>query len=129
MVDRKIDLRSASPVVGGKKGAAAPHSPKTMASLAAKKEVEQNPFKKLLDISDLTEFEQNPAEVEKEIQNLMLRHNSELRAWYRFYAKKVEATKSEESFSMTLRQVWRFLRDCQIPGHDATLATFNRVYN
>jgi len=25
--------------------------------------------------------------------------------------------------------VWRFLRDCQIPGHDATLATFNRVYN
>lgn len=83
-----------------------------MASLAAKKEVESNPFKKLLDISDLTEFEQSPADVEKEIQNIMLRYNSDLKSWYRTYAKKIEATKSEESFSMTLRQVWRFLRDC-----------------
>jgi hypothetical protein len=51
----------------------------------------------------LIEFEQNPAAVEKEVQNIMLRYNSELKSWYRNYAKKVEATKSEESFSMTLR--------------------------
>lgn len=42
----------------------------------------------------------------------MLRYNSELKGWYSTYARKIEATKSEESFSMTLRQVWRFLRDC-----------------
>jgi hypothetical protein len=48
-------LRPPSPTT--KKGQVEPHSPKTRASLAAKKEVEQNPFKKLLDISDLTEFE------------------------------------------------------------------------
>jgi len=30
---------------------------------------------------------------------------------------------------MTLRQVWRFLRDCQIPSFDASLASFNRIYN
>ena len=29
---------------------------------------------------------------------------------------------------MTLRQVWRFLRDCQIAGSDATLAQFDRIY-
>lgn len=30
---------------------------------------------------------------------------------------------------MTLRQIWRFLRDCEIAAPDATLAQFNRVYN
>ena len=50
--------------------------------------------------------------MEKVCQNILLMHNSDLKSWYRHYAKKVEAQKSEESFSMTLRQVWRFLRDC-----------------
>lgn len=77
----------------------------------------------------MTEFEQHPAEVAKEVQNIMLRYNSELKAWYHLYARKIEATKSEESFAMTLRQVWRFFRDCQIPSFEATLAQFNRIYN
>ena len=67
--------------------------------------------------------------MEKECQNILLRHNSDLKNWYKIYAKKVEATKSEESFSMTLRQVWRFLRDCNISCADATLAQFDRIYN
>ena len=58
----------------------------------------------------------------------MLRNNSDLKAWYKLYARKVEAQKSEESFSMTLRQVWRFMRDCQIVGPDCTLAQFNRLF-
>lgn len=29
---------------------------------------------------------------------------------------------------MTLRQVWRFLRDCQVIDQDATIAQFNRIY-
>ena len=33
----------------------------------------------------------------------MLRHNSELKNWYKLYAKKVEAVKSEESFALNLR--------------------------
>jgi len=32
--------------------------------------------------------------VEKEVQNIMLRYNSELKAWYNKYARKVEATKT-----------------------------------
>lgn len=82
----------------------------------------------MIDISDLIEFEQNPAEVEKEVQNILLRNNSELKNWYKVYARKVELQKTEESFAMTLRQVWRFLRDCQIIGPDATIAQFDRVY-
>ena len=29
---------------------------------------------------------------------------------------------------MTLRQVWRFFRDCQIIGPDCTIAQFDRLY-
>ena len=94
-----------------------------------KKEVEENPFKKLIDISDLMEIEQNPDESLKEVQNILLRHNSELKNWYRVYSRKIEAHKCEESFAMTLRQVWRFLRDTHMISANSTLAQFNRVYN
>jgi hypothetical protein len=87
-----------------------------------------------LDITDLIEMEGpsatgGPKEIEKEVQNIMLRSNSDLKNWYKIYARKVEAQKSEESFSMTLRQVWRFLRDTQVVGSDCTIAEFDRVYN
>ena len=100
MVNRVITQRTESSFQKGKDGEL---TPRTKASLAAKKEVEQNQFKELIDISDLIEFEQNPAAVEEEVQNIMLCYNSELKSWYRNYATKVEATKSEESCSMTLR--------------------------
>ena len=48
-------------------------------SSRAKKEVEDNPFKKLIDITDLMELEQNSDETLKEVQNILLRHNSELK--------------------------------------------------
>ena len=88
----------------------------------------------MLDITDLIEMEGpsatgGPKEIEKEVQNIMLRSNSDLKNWYKIYARKVEAQKSEESFSMTLRQVWRFLRDTQVIGSDCTIAEFDRVYN
>jgi len=52
---------------------------KFLASNRAKREVEQNPFKTLIDIADLIEFESNPAEVEKEVQNILLRNNSDMK--------------------------------------------------
>ena len=63
---------------------------------ASKREVEQNPFKTLLDITDLIEMEGptatgGPKEIEKEVQNIMLRNNSDLKNWYKVYARKVEA--------------------------------------
>lgn len=95
----------------------------------AKREVEENPFRKLIDISDLMELEKNKAETLKEVQNVLLRHNSELKHWYREYSRKIEAHKSEESFAMTLKQVWRFLRDTHLISATSTIAQFNRVYN
>jgi hypothetical protein len=97
------------------------------------KEVEQNPFKKLLDIRDLLSLESiipnlNVFDVVKEIENIMLRHNSELKLWYKKYSRGFERIKMEESFSMTIKQLWRFLRDCQVPSYNATLADFNRIF-
>jgi hypothetical protein len=85
------------------KDARATNTENLAAKVTGPKEVEQNPFKKLIDISDLIDFETNPAEVEKECQNILLRYNSELKHWYQTYSKKIEVTKREESFSMTLR--------------------------
>ena len=75
------------------------------------------------------DLEANPDETLKEIQNILLRHNSELKSWYKTYSRKIEAHKSDESFAMTLRQVWRFLRDTQLISANSTIAQFNRVYN
>jgi hypothetical protein len=62
-------------------------SGKVIASNRIKKEVEANPFKILIDISDLVELEEKPNEVQKEVQNILLRHNSDIKKWYRYYSK------------------------------------------
>ena len=75
------------------------------------------------------QIETNSDEVLKEVQNCMLRHNSELKQWYRVYSRKIECIKNEDSFAMTLRQVWRFMRDTHLVGAGSTLAMFNRLYD
>lgn len=75
------------------------------------------------------ELEANPEDTLKDIQKILLMHNSELKTWYRTYSRKIEPHKSDESFAMTLRQVWRFLRDTQLISANATVAQFDRVYN
>ena len=65
-------------------------SPRTLATKVAKKEVEQNPFVNMIDIKDLVVFEQNPDEVEKECQNILLRHNTDLKNWYKLYQKVID---------------------------------------
>ncbi len=75
-----IDQDVAPPTKKGKKDK--DKAGKFVASSRVKKEVEQNPFKTLIDISDLLEMEENSKAVEKEVQNILLRHNSELKKWY-----------------------------------------------
>ena len=75
------------------------------------------------------EFENNQGEVLKEVQNILLRHNSEMKQWYKVYSRKIEVHKSEESFSMTMKQVWRFLRDTHLISANSTIAQFNRVFS
>jgi hypothetical protein len=47
--------------------------------------VEENPYKKLVDLTDLIELEINGEETLKEVQNILLRHNYEMKSWYREY--------------------------------------------
>jgi len=52
-----------------------------------------------------------------------------MKKWYRYYSKKVESVQTEESFALTLRQVWRFFRDTKLIGPNASLAAINRIFN
>ena len=102
--------------------------PKVSGTKRAKLEVEANPYKGLLEINDIIMLEHKPTEILKEIQNIMLRRHSQLKRWYKFYSQKVERVKTEESFSMTMRQFWRFLRDCQVTSYKVPLAQINRIF-
>jgi hypothetical protein len=87
-----------------------------------------NPYKGLIDISDLLELESDELRAEKEVQNVLLKYNSDLRSWYLQYSTQVEPEEREESFTMTSRQLWRFLRDCQILSYRMTVAQVNRLF-
>jgi hypothetical protein len=100
---KKKDDKKGSADAASKAGANLASSNAKYASNKAKKEVEENPFRKLIDISDLMELEARPDDCLKEIQNCLLRHNSELKQWYKTYSRKIEVHKSEESFAMTLK--------------------------
>ena len=47
----------------------------------------------------------------------------------KIYSKKIETVNSEESFALTLRQIWRFFRDTQVVSSDSTLAIIDRIFN
>lgn len=92
------------------------------------KEIEQNPFVSLLDLSDLINLEENPKKAEKEVQKLMLKYNSEMKSWYNTYSSNFEYKEKEEAFTMTSRQFWRFLRDCKVVSHKVTISSVNRLF-
>lgn len=103
--------------------------PPTTSSIAPiKRKVERNPYSDLLDISDLLELEQDPAKTEREVQKILLKHNSQIKEWYARYSEQVEATEKEEAFTMTARQLWRFLRDGAVVSYKVSLANFNRLF-
>jgi hypothetical protein len=75
------------------------------------------------------EMERKPVDTLKEIQNILLRNNSEMKSWYKVYSRKVEVHKCDESFAMTLKQFWRFMRDTHLVTPNSTISHFNRLYN
>mmetsp|Transcript_8362 Transcript_8362/g.8280 ORF Transcript_8362/g.8280 Transcript_8362/m.8280 type:complete len:631 (-) Transcript_8362:22-1914(-) len=98
------------------------------ASKRSKRHVEANPFKNLLDITDITIFEEDEEKAEKEIQNLLLKHNSNMMMWYRRYSTQQESKEKEESFTMVMKQFWRFLRDSRIISYKTPIAHVNRLF-
>ena len=94
----------------------------------AKKNVEVNPYKNLIDIGDITAIEEDSAKAEKEVQKILLQFNSYLKQWYEAYSTQIEAKVREESFTMTSRQLWRFLKDCKVISYKVSIANFNRLF-
>jgi hypothetical protein len=137
------------------------------------RESEMNHYRTLLDISDLIESEPDLDSSIREIENTLLRYNSEIRIWYKMYAnkeflketnktnddhsqssklesnkgimfteekeKKVSQTSPPQvisesiynndlGFAMEMKELWRFIRDCNLTSVDFTLAQFNRIF-
>lgn len=61
---------------------------KTITSNRIIKESEMNPFKQLLDISDIIECEPDIENCLKEVENILLRNLSDMKMWYRVYTNK-----------------------------------------
>ena len=121
---------------------------------------EENPFNKLLDLSDILEIDPDIENSLKEIKNILLRYLTDMKLWYKVYANKeyygeaidIKEVKEKNSnitlsedilkenggdfininadigFAMEMKDLWRFLRDCNILSADFTIANFNRLY-
>lgn len=94
----------------------------------AKKNVEANPYKNLIDISDLLYNEDDQSRAEKEVAKILLQFNSNLKEWYELYSTKIEAKEREESFTMTSKQLWRFFKDCKVISYKVSIANLNRLF-
>lgn len=99
---------------------------KAFTSQRARREVEANPFKSLIDISDLTEFEEDELKSEKEVLNILLSHYSAMKLWYGLYTHSQE--EREETFTMVSKQFWRLLRDCKVLSYKVPIAHANRLF-
>lgn len=49
--------------------------------------------------------------IEQNVQTILLRHNSALRSWYRFFATKYEAYLNENTFALNFEGFWKIIRD------------------
>lgn len=121
--------------VQGKTGAKPKELPKAkepsnpvITTQRAKKNVEANPYKNLIDISDLLYNEDDIQRAEKEVSKILLQFNSNLKEWYELYSTRIEAKEREESFTMTSKQLWRFFRDCKVISYKVSIANLNRLF-
>jgi hypothetical protein len=94
----------------------------------AKRNVEANPYKNLIDVTDLLYNEDDPSRAEKEVAKILLQFNSGLKEWYEIYSSQVEAKEREESFTMTSKQMWRFFKDCKVISYKVSIANLNRLF-
>ena len=64
----------------------------------------------------------------REVQNMLLRHNSSLKQWYKLYSQKFENGIGEDAFSMDLQTYWRFVQESKILDASTTLASIDRIF-
>jgi len=119
---------------GKGKGKGKEKKTKFIAEDKTKFEVQKNMFIKLIDITDLVELEPvRPDLVKLDTENTLLRSLIDLKKRYKYYSRKLEVVKRDDSFALTLRQVWRLIRDSHLFGSDpsiimTSIAEFNRLF-
>ena len=91
-----------------------------------REEPEGNIYDNLIDITDLLSDEDDMLYEMREVKNLLLRYHSDLKAWYRAYASKIE--ESDESFSLTTKMLWKFFRDGRVLTATSSIAAINRLF-
>lgn len=118
----------------GKTGAKPKEQPKpkepnpVIITQRAKKNVEANPYKNLIDITDLLYIEDDPNRAEKEVAKVLLQFNSYIKQWYETYSTHIEAKEREETFTMSTKQLWRFFKDCKVISYKVSIANLNRLF-
>ena len=68
---------------------------KTILNNINNKMMELNPFKSLLDLNDISEIDPDLESSMIDTQNLLLRHLSEMKYWYKYYLNNRETTQSD----------------------------------
>ncbi len=89
-------------------------------------DAENNPYDSMIDVQDIFCDEKDCIQIHKDIKNLLLRYNSDLRSWYRFYNSK-QHDDIEETFALTNKFFWKMLRDTRILNPKSSLASVNRL--
>ena len=86
-----------------------------------------NPYLQILRVDDLLETVRNKEEVLSQLEISLLHSNSLLMDIFKEY-KALKSNVNELSCTMTLRSMWKFLRDCRILSPSLSLAVFDRHF-
>lgn len=79
------------------------------------KDAELNQFKTSLDITDIIECEPNIESSLKEVENILLRHLTEIKDWYNKYLNKIEKTNKDE-FNTTNASMMHNVENSRVSG-------------
>jgi hypothetical protein len=79
------------------------------------KDAELNQFKTSLDITDIIECEPDIESSLREVENILLRHLTEIKEWYNKYLNKVEKTNKDE-FNTTNASMMQNVENSRVSG-------------
>lgn len=75
----------------------------------------------MIDINDLTENVNDDVQrIHRDAQNMLLRHNSLLKQWYKLYSNKFENSLGENAFAMDLSTYWKFIKEAKVCDSEVT---------
>jgi hypothetical protein len=59
---------------------------------------------------------------------MLLRHNSNLKAWYKFFCNTHDSILGEDSFAMDMVGFWKLVKDLKVTDSFVTLAALDRLF-